>query len=131
MKFYYLKEYNLLLGYILFVFLLASVLYSLNKLVKQKEFDLEKLSSYECGFDPYSSLGHSFDLHFYIIALSFLIFDLEIIFFYPWAIVLSEITLQGFFIMVYFLYTLTIVFAYEWKTGSLDWNLHMAKAVTV
>jgi NADH-quinone oxidoreductase subunit A len=109
------------------VFIIACILFYANKILKDNEQDLEKLSSYECGFDPYGSLGHNFDIHFYVIALSFIIFDLEIIFLYPWAVTLSEITLVGFFCLVYFLYNLTIIFIYEWRSGSLDWNLSYIK----
>lgn len=120
---YLYENYIIILFYVIIVFIIASIMFYVHKLLKENEPDMEKLSSYECGFDPYGSLGHNFDIHFYIIALSFIIFDLEIIFFYPWSVVLSEITNLGFFCMVYFLYALTVVYVYEWRSGSLDWNI--------
>lgn len=120
---YLYENYIIIFFYVVIVFILASVMFYVHKLLKENEPDMEKLSSYECGFDPYGSLGHNFDIHFYIIALSFIIFDLEIIFFYPWSVILSELTMLGFFSVIYFLYALTIVYIYEWKSGSLDWNI--------
>lgn len=120
---YLYENYIIIFFYVVIVFIIASVMFYVHKLLKENEPDMEKLSSYECGFDPYGSLGHNFDIHFYIIALSFIIFDLEIIFFYPWSVILSELTMLGFFSVIYFLYALTIVYIYEWKSGSLDWNI--------
>ena len=83
---------------------------------------IEKLSSYECGFDPYEDARNTFDVRFYLVAILFIIFDLEITFLFPWAITLGSITGFGFWTMALFLILLTIGFVYEWKKGALDWE---------
>ena len=80
----------------------------------------EKLSAYECGFEPFEDARNTFDVRFYIVAILFIIFDLEVTFLFPWAIVLSTIGSFGFWIMVDFLVELTIGFVYVWKKGALD-----------
>ncbi len=91
-------------------------------LVALKKPDSEKLSSYECGFDPFSDARSEFDVQFYLVAILFIIFDLEIAFLFPWAIVLKEIGLFGFWSMMVFLAVLTVGFIYEWKKGALEWG---------
>ena len=82
----------------------------------------EKLSPYECGFEAFDSPRKKFDVRFYLVAILFIIFDLEIAFLFPWAIVLSEIGWFGFGSMMLFLAVLTIGFVYEWKKGALEWE---------
>ena len=82
----------------------------------------EKLSAYECGFDAFDDARHKFDVRFYLVAILFIIFDLEIAFLFPWAVALGDIGLLGFWSMVVFLGVLTIGLAYEWKKGALDWE---------
>lgn len=84
--------------------------------------DAEKLSPYECGFEPFDDARGQFDVRFYLVAILFIIFDLEIAFLFPWAVTLSEIGLLGFWSMMVFLAVLTIGFLYEWKKGALDWE---------
>lgn len=84
--------------------------------------DKEKLSAYECGFDAFDDARHKFDVRFYLVAILFIIFDLEIAFLFPWAISLGQIGMFGFWSMVVFLGVLTIGFVYEWKKGALDWE---------
>jgi NADH-quinone oxidoreductase subunit A len=84
--------------------------------------DREKLTPYECGFDAFTDARHKFDVRFYLVAILFIIFDLEIAFLFPWAISLGEIGLFGFWSMMVFLGILTIGFIYEWKKGALDWE---------
>ena len=88
---------------------------------KQKP-DAEKLSAYECGFDAFADARNKFDVRFYLVALLFIIFDLEIAFLFPWAIALGKIGVFGFWSMVVFLGVLTVGFIYEWKKGALDWE---------
>jgi NADH-quinone oxidoreductase subunit A len=88
---------------------------------KQKP-DKEKLSPYECGFEPFGDARGKFDVRFYLVAILFIIFDLEITFLFPWAISLGKIGLFGFWSMVVFLAVLTIGFLYEWKKGALEWE---------
>ncbi|NCT40803.1 MAG: NADH-quinone oxidoreductase subunit A [Alphaproteobacteria bacterium] len=84
--------------------------------------DSEKLSAYECGFEPFTDARNKFDVRFYLVCLLFIIFDLEIAFLFPWAISLGEIGMFGFWSMVTFLSVLTVGFIYEWKKGALDWE---------
>ena len=84
--------------------------------------DAEKLSPYECGFEPFDDAHMKFDVRFYLVAILFIIFDLEIAFLFPWAISLGNIGLLGFSSMMIFLFILTIGFIYEWKKGALDWE---------
>ncbi len=88
---------------------------------KQKP-DSAKLSAYECGFDAFDDARHKFDVRFYLVAILFIIFDLEIAFLFPWAISLRDIGLFGFWSMMVFLGVLTVGFIYEWKKGALDWE---------
>lgn len=87
-----------------------------------KKPDKEKLSSYECGFEVFDEARKPFDVRFYLVAILFIIFDLEIAFLFPWAVALGDIGLIGFWSMVVFLGVLTVGFIYEWKKGALDWE---------
>ena len=91
-------------------------------IVAKQKPDSEKLSAYECGFEPFSDSRHKFDVRFYLVAILFIIFDLEVAFLFPWAISLGEIGAFGFWSMVIFLGILTIGFVYEWKKGALEWE---------
>jgi NADH-quinone oxidoreductase subunit A len=91
-------------------------------LVGLRNPDTEKLSAYECGFEAFSDARHKFDVRFYLVAILFIIFDLEVAFLFPWAVSLGEIGLFGFWSMVSFLGILTIGFVYEWKKGALEWE---------
>ena len=82
----------------------------------------EKLSAYECGFDPFDDARSRFDIRFYLVAILFIIFDLEVTFLFPWAVSLHKIGLFGFWSMMLFLLILTIGFIYEWKKGALEWE---------
>ncbi|HEY9148443.1 MAG TPA: NADH-quinone oxidoreductase subunit A [Gammaproteobacteria bacterium] len=84
--------------------------------------DSEKLSAYECGFEAFEDARMKFDVRYYLVAILFIIFDLEIAFLFPWAIVLRDIGLFGFMAMVLFLGILVIGFIYEWKKGALQWE---------
>ena len=88
---------------------------------RQKPY-AEKLSAYECGFEPFDDARRRFDVRFYLVAILFIIFDLEVAFLFPWAVSLSETGLFGFLSMVGFLGVLTVGFIYEWRKGALDWE---------
>jgi len=90
-------------------------------LAKQRP-DAEKLSPYECGFEPFDDARRKFDVRFYLVAILFIIFDLEVAFLFPWAVTLGDIGLFGFWSMVVFLGVLTVGFIYEWKKGALEWE---------
>jgi NADH-quinone oxidoreductase subunit A len=84
--------------------------------------DSEKLSPYECGFEAFEDARMKFDVRYYLIAILFILFDLEIAFLFPWAIVLGEIGMFGFIAMMIFLGILVVGFIYEWKKGALEWE---------
>lgn len=90
-------------------------------LLKQKP-DSEKLSAYECGFESYGDARSKFDVRFYLVAILFIIFDLEVAFLFPWAITLGDIGVYGFWSMMVFLGVLTVGFIYEWNKGALEWE---------
>ena len=84
--------------------------------------DPEKLSAYECGFDAFDDARMKFDVRFYLVAILFIIFDLEVAFLFPWAVVYGQLGVYGFWSMMVFLAVLTVGFAYEWKKGALEWD---------
>ena len=94
----------------------------LNCVFAPKNPDPEKLSAYECGFEPFNDSRMEFDVRFYLVAILFIIFDLEIAFLFPWAISLGKIGIFVFISMMIFLFILTVGFIYEWKKGALDWE---------
>ena len=95
---------------------------AINYLAAPNNPDPEKLSAYECGFEAFDDSRMEFDVRFYLVAILFIIFDLEIAYLFPWAISLSNIGIYGFWSMMIFLGILTIGFIYEWKKGALDWE---------
>ena len=120
--------YNFLTDYLsiiifLFIALIISIGFILiNFISSPNNPDPEKLSAYECGFDAFDDSRMEFDVRFYLVAILFIIFDLEIAFLFPWAITLGEIGVFGFWSMMIFLAVLTIGFIYEWKKGALEWE---------
>jgi len=121
MKFLYLEYFHLFV-FLVIAILLACIIFGLSYILSNHESDAEKLSTYECGFDAYEDSRNTFDVRFYLVAILFIIFDLEISFLFPWAIALGAISAFGFWTMVDFLVTLTIGYFYEWKKGALDWE---------
>ena len=101
---------------------IASALLIAPFILAYKKPDPEKLSAYECGFNAFSQARMKFDVRFYLVALLFIIFDLEVAFLVPWAVAFGEIGLFGFWSMMIFLGVLTIGFVYEWKKGALEWD---------
>jgi NADH-quinone oxidoreductase subunit A len=101
---------------------LACVMVLLPMLLTRARPDAEKLSPYECGFEPFGDARGEFDVRFYLVAILFIIFDLEIAFLFPWAITLGETGVYAFWSMMVFLGVLTIGFIYEWKKGALEWE---------
>ena len=120
--------YNFLSDYLsIIIFLFISIVLSIgfiaiNFLASPNNPDPEKLSAYECGFDAFDDSRMEFDVRFYLVAILFIIFDLEIAFLFPWAISLGNIGILGFWSMMFFLGVLTIGFIYEWKKGALEWE---------
>lgn len=101
---------------------ITSALLFVPLLIAPNAPDAEKLSPYECGFEAFDDARMKFDVKFYLVAILFIIFDLEIAFLFPWAVAFGDIGLFGFWSMMFFLGVLTIGFAYEWKKGALDWD---------
>ena len=94
----------------------------LSRLLGVHRPDAEKLSPYECGFEAFEDARMKFDVRYYLVAILFILFDLEIAFLFPWAIVLQEIGMFGFLAMVVFLGILVVGFVYEWMKGALEWE---------
>jgi NADH-quinone oxidoreductase subunit A len=94
----------------------------LGSLLGPNHPDSEKLSPYECGFEAFEDARMKFDVRYYLVAILFILFDLEIAFLFPWAIVLGEIGMFGFIAMMLFLAILVVGFIYEWKKGALEWE---------
>ena len=118
----YLSEYLPILIFIIIGFAIAIGMTTLSFVVGDRKPDNEKLSAYECGFEPFNDSRMEFDVRFYLVAILFIIFDLEIAFLFPWAISLGKIGVYGFISMMIFLFILTVGFIYEWKKGALDWE---------
>ena len=122
MMFDFLSEYLSIIIFLFISLLLSIGFIIINYVASPKNPDPEKLSAYECGFSPFSDSRIKFDVRFYLVAILFIIFDLEIAFLFPWAISLGSIGLFGFLSMMIFLFILTVGFVYEWKKGALDWE---------
>lgn len=115
-------EYLGILIYFLIALVLAVLILALSFVFGKGKGDPEKRSAYECGFDPFDDARTHFDIQFYLVAILFIIFDLEVTFLFPWALVLNKIGDFGFWSMMVFLLILTIGFVYEWRKGALDWG---------
>tara|TARA_A100001015_G_scaffold7748_1_gene9605 strand:- start:898 stop:1266 length:369 start_codon:yes stop_codon:yes gene_type:complete len=118
----FLKDYFPIMLFLFLALGLSIGFIVLNFVFSPKNPDPEKLSAYECGFEPFNDSRMEFDVRFYLVAILFIIFDLEIAFLFPWAISLGTIGLYGYISMLIFLFILTIGFIYEWKKGALDWE---------
>ena len=118
----FLKDYFSIIIFLIIALGLSCFFIILNFLVSPKNPDPEKLSAYECGFEPFNDSRMEFDVRFYLVAILFIIFDLEIAILFPWAITLGSIGFLGFISMMIFLFILTVGFVYEWKKGALDWE---------
>ena len=115
-------EYLPILIYLVISLLLSIVILGLSFVFSPQKPDPEKLAAYECGFDPFDDARSRFDIRFYLVAILFIIFDLEVTFLFPWAVSLGQINLFGFWSMMVFLFVLTVGFYFEWKKGALDWE---------
>ncbi|MAI84851.1 MAG: NADH-quinone oxidoreductase subunit A [Rickettsiales bacterium] len=117
-----LEEYIPILIFLILALVISFGAIFASFVVGEKDDYQEKLSTYECGFEPFSDTRGKFDVKFYLVAILFIIFDLEIMFLFPWAVALGEIGFFGFWSMMLFLTILTIGFIYEWIKGALDWT---------
>jgi NADH-quinone oxidoreductase subunit A len=117
-----LRDYLPILVFLGIAVGLALVMVAASYIVARQRPDSEKLSAYECGFEPFDDARSKFDVRYYLVAILFIIFDLEVAFLFPWAVSLGAIGLFGFWSMIVFLGVLTIGFIYEWKKGALEWE---------
>jgi NADH-quinone oxidoreductase subunit A len=117
-----LEQYFPILLFIGFGLFLGFAMLSVGRLVSPNKPDPEKLSPYECGFEAFEDARMKFDVRYYLVAILFILFDLEIAFLFPWAVVLPDIGFFGFAAMMVFLAILVVGFIYEWKKGALEWE---------
>ena len=117
-----LAEYFPILLFILVGLAVGVAPLVLGKLLGPNRPDPEKLSPYECGFEAFEDARMKFDVRYYLVAILFILFDLEIAFLFPWASVINEIGMPGFLAMMVFLAILTVGFVYEWMKGALEWE---------
>ena len=118
----FLTEYLSIIIFLFIALCLSIGFIAANFIASPSNPDPEKLSAYECGFDAFDDSRMEFDVRFYLVAILFIIFDLEIAFLFPWAISLGSLGELGFWSMMVFLGILTIGFIYEWKKGALEWE---------
>jgi NADH-quinone oxidoreductase subunit A len=109
---------------ILFIFsiILSSFILFLSTRLTLNKPDSQKLSTYECGFEPYEDARNLFDVRFYLVAILFLVFDLESVYFFPWALSFGSINSHGFWFMLDFVFELLVGYIYAWQIGALDWD---------
>lgn len=116
------QQYLPIVIFLLFGLILGTVLVLIGRVLGAHKPDAEKNSPYECGFEAFENARMKFDIRYYLIAIIFILFDLEVAFLFPWAVIFKELGLYGFSIMVVFLAILTAGFAYIWKKGALEWE---------
>jgi len=117
-----LREYLPILIFLGIATGLSALMVVFSLIAARQKPDSEKLSAYECGFEAFEDARRKFDVRYYLVAILFIIFDLEVAFLFPWAVSLGEIGAFGFWSMVIFLAVLTVGFAYEWRKGALEWE---------
>ena len=117
-----LENYFPVLMFIAVGLILGGVLLTVGRLVAPNKPDAKKLSPYECGFEAFEDARMKFDVRYYLVAILFILFDLEIAFLFPWAVVIPEIGFFGYAAMMVFLAILVVGFVYEWKKGALEWE---------
>ena len=117
-----LEQYFPILLFIAVGLGLGALMLAVGSLVAPTKPDPSKLSQYECGFEAFEDARMKFDVRYYLVAILFILFDLEIAFLFPWAVVLPDIGIAGFMAMMVFLAVLVVGFVYEWKKGALDWE---------
>jgi NADH-quinone oxidoreductase subunit A len=119
---YFYQEFIVVFFFILFSFILSFFVLFLSLRVSAYNPDLQKLSAYECGFDPYEDARNVFDVRFYLVAILFIIFDLEAVYFYPWCVSFSLLNIEGFWGIIDFIIELIFGFIYAWEVGALEWE---------
>jgi NADH:ubiquinone oxidoreductase subunit 3 (subunit A) len=119
---FYLHEFLFILFFLILSLSISIIVFFLNFFLISKDIYIEKNSAYECGFNPFGEARNKFDIRFYLVGILFIIFDLEVIFLFPWCLIINEIGNIGFFIMIIFLLFLLLGFLYEWKKNALEWS---------
>ena len=115
-------EYLPILIYVMIAIILSIVIILASYLLVYQKPELEKMSAYECGFEPYEDARHKFDIKFYLVAILFIVFDIETMFLIPWSLAISKLNLVGFWSMIDFIIELGVGFVYVWYIGALDWD---------
>ncbi len=118
----FLLEYIPIIIFLVLALGMALLMVIASWIVGKNLPDDQKLAPYECGFDAFEDTRSQFDVRFYLVAILFIIFDLEVAFLFPWAVSLGSIGMLGFWSMVIFLIVLTVGFIYEWRKGALEWE---------
>lgn len=116
------EEYLGIFVYLIFAIILAVLIVVLSYFLVTQSPETEKLSTYECGFEPYEDARNKFNVRFYVVAILFILFDIEVIFLAPWCVSLSQLNLLGFWSMVEFLVELGIGYIYVWCVGAIEWQ---------
>jgi NADH:ubiquinone oxidoreductase subunit 3 (subunit A) len=119
---YFYYEFSKIGIFLIFSMFLSIIIIVLSYSLSTSNPDSEKTSAYECGFDPYEDARNVFDIRFYLIAILFIIFDLEAVYFFPWCASLSFLNDSGFFFMFDFILELIIGYIYAWEVGALNWE---------
>jgi len=118
----YLQGYLPLVVFVGVAAVISLAMLMMSFMVAYKRPDSEKLSAYECGFNAFDDARMKFDVRYYLVAILFIIFDLEVTFLFPWAVVFGKVGVFGFWSMMVFLAVLSVGYLYEWKKGALEWN---------
>jgi NADH-quinone oxidoreductase subunit A len=122
MKTHFGLEYSPLGIFVVISLILAVVIFGASYILSSLQANAEKISTYECGFDPYEDARNAFDVRFYLVAILFIVFDLEAVFLFPWGGSLAHLGTTGVWVMVDFLIELTLGFVYAWRVGALEWE---------
>ena len=117
-----LLEYLPIMIFLAIAIAISGIAVGASYFIVRQHPDSNKTSAYECGFDAFDDARQKFDVRFYLVAILFIIFDLEVAFLFPWAVTLEKIGVFGFWSMMIFLAILTVGFIYEWKKGALEWE---------
>jgi NADH-quinone oxidoreductase subunit A len=118
----FINEYFATFLTICLAFFIALAIIGLSLLFVTQKPDVEKLSTYECGFEPYNDSRHKFDIKFYLLAIIFIVFDIETAFLLPWSLSITKLSTLGFWSMIDFIFELSFVYLYIWSSGALDWD---------
>ena len=115
-------NYSFIFIFILISLFLSIIIFGLSFLLIKQQNDQEKLTPYECGFNPYNDARKTFNIKFYLVAILFIIFDLEAVYIFPWCLNLSSISSLGFYTMIDFIFELVVGFIYIWCSNALEWD---------